>query len=88
MSGRRLIVPLSSHQSYERVHETWLVYIAILVVSAGFMVYGLWKLIHELHLGYIHIVTGVLSFTSSVLRDTLVECDAIPRTSSGCGTRK
>jgi len=82
MSGRRLIVPLSSHQSYERVHETWLVYIAILVVSAGFMAYGLWKLVHELHLGYVHVVTGVLSFASSVLRDTLVECDAIPRTSS------
>ena len=63
--------------TYERVHKTWLAYIAILVVSAGFMVYGLWELIHELHLGYIHIVTGVLSFASNVLLDTLVGCDAI-----------
>jgi hypothetical protein len=77
VSGRRLTVPLSSHESYERVHKTWLAYIGILVLSAGFMIYGLWEFIRELHLGYIHIVTGVLSFASNVLLDTLIGCDAI-----------
>jgi hypothetical protein len=76
-SGRRLTVPLTTQESYDRIHKTWLLYIGILVVSAGFMVYGLFEFIRELHLGYISVVTGVLSFAANVLLDTLVGCDAI-----------
>jgi hypothetical protein len=76
-SGRRLTVPLSTQESYDRIHKTWLLYIGILVVSAGFMVYGLFDFIKELHLGYIHIVTSVLAFASNILLDTLVGADAI-----------
>lgn len=76
-SGRRLTVPLSTEESYARIHKTWLAYIAILVVSAGFMVYGLFDFIRELHLGYISVVTSVLSFAANVLLDTLIGADAI-----------
>jgi len=76
-SGRRLTVPLSTEESYARIHKTWLLYIGILVVSAGFMVYGLFDFIKELHLGYISVVTSVLSFAANVLLDTLVGADAI-----------
>jgi len=77
VSGRRLTVPLSTQESYDRIHKTWLAYIGILVVSAGFMVYGLFDFIRELHLGYIHVVTSVLAFAANVLLDTLVGADAI-----------
>ena len=77
ISGRRLTVPLTTQESYDRIHKTWLAYIGILVVSAGFMVYGLYDFIHELHLGMIHVVTSVLSFAANVLLDTLVGADAI-----------
>ncbi len=50
-SGRRLTVPLSMQESTERIHKSWLAYIAILVVSAGFMVYGLYTFVTALHLG-------------------------------------
>jgi hypothetical protein len=76
-SGRRLTVPLSTQESYDRIHKTWLLYIGILVISAAFMVYGLFDFIKELHLGYIHVVTSVLSFAANVLLDTLVGADAI-----------
>src|SRR5205807_616476 len=38
ISGRRLTVPLTTQESYDRIHKTWLAYIGILVLSAGFMV--------------------------------------------------
>jgi hypothetical protein len=76
-SGRRLTVPLTTQESYDRIHKTWLLYIGILVISAGFMVYGLFDFIKELHLGYIHVVTSVLAFAANVLLDTLVGADAI-----------
>ena len=77
VSGRRLTVPLTSEESYHRIHKTWLAYIGILVVSAGFMVYGLSDFIHALHLGKVRVITGVLSFVSNVLLDTLIGTDAI-----------
>ena len=77
ISGRRLTVPLTMQESYDRIHKTWLAYIGILVVSAGFMVYGLIDFIEQLHFGKVRVVTGVLSFVSNVLLDTLVGTDAI-----------
>jgi len=47
------------------------------VISAVFMVYGLFDFIRELHLGYISVVTSVLAFAANVLLDTLVGADAI-----------
>ena len=34
ISGRRLTVPLSTQESHDRIHKSWLAYIGILVVSA------------------------------------------------------
>jgi hypothetical protein len=77
VSGRRLTVPLSAIESHHRIHRSWLAYIGILVVSAGFMIYGLYDFISELHLGAVRVVTGVLAFVSNVLLDTLIGTDAI-----------
>jgi hypothetical protein len=77
LSGRRLTVPLSNEVAEVLIHKNWLYYIGILVVSAGFMVYGLHDVIAELHLGWVRVVTGVLSVVSNVLLDTLVGTDAI-----------
>ncbi len=77
VSGRRLTVPLSTQESSDRIHRTWLAYIGIMVVSACFMVYGLAQFVDELHLGMVRVVTGVLAFVSNVLLDTLVGTDAI-----------
>jgi hypothetical protein len=76
-SGRRLTVPLSMAESTQRIHKSWLAYIGILVISAGFMVYGLYTFVTELHLGVVRIVTSVLAFVSNVLLDTLIGTDAI-----------
>jgi hypothetical protein len=77
ISGRRLTEPLSAAESARRIHRSWMAYIAILVVSALFMVYGLSDFIRELNLGMVVVVTGVLAFVSNVLLDTLVGTDAI-----------
>jgi hypothetical protein len=77
ISGRRLTVPLSTQESHDRIHKSWLAYIGILVVSAGFTVYGLYDFITEMHLGAVRVVTGVLAFVSNVLLDTLIGTDAI-----------
>jgi len=77
VSGRRLTVPLSTQESHDRIHKSWLAYIGILVVSAGFMVYGLYDFITQLHWGAVRVVTGILAFVSNVLLDTLVGTDAI-----------
>lgn len=77
ISGRRLTVPLSTQESHDRIHKSWLAYISILVVSAGFTVYGLYDFITQMHLGAVRVVTGVLAFVSNVLLDTLIGTDAI-----------
>jgi hypothetical protein len=77
LSGRRLTVPLTAQESHDRIHKSWLAYIGILIVSAGFMVYGLADFISQLHLGAVRVVTGVLAFVANVLLDTLVGTDAI-----------
>jgi hypothetical protein len=77
MSGRRLTVPLTTQESHDRIHKSWLAYIGILVVSAVFVVYGLYDFVHELHLGAVRVVTGVLAFVANVLLDTLIGTDAI-----------
>jgi hypothetical protein len=77
ISGRRLTVPLTAQESHDRIHRSWLAYIGILVVSAVFMVYGLYDFITELHLGAVRVVTGVLAFVANVLLDTLIMTDAI-----------
>jgi hypothetical protein len=77
ISGRRLTVPLSAQESHDRIHKSWLAYIGILVVSAVFVVYGLYEFVHQLHLGAVRVVTGVLAFVANVLLDTLIGTDAI-----------
>jgi hypothetical protein len=77
LSGRRLTVPLSAAESHHRIHKSWLAYIGILVVSAVFMVYGLTDFVTELRMGAVRVVTGILTFVSSVLLGTLVGTDAI-----------
>jgi hypothetical protein len=77
MSGRRLTVPLSAQESHDRIHKSWLLYIAILVLSAGFMMYGLYDFISQMHWGAVRVVTGILTVVSNVLLDTLIGTDAI-----------
>jgi hypothetical protein len=77
ISGRKLTVPLTTQESSDRIHKSWLAYIGILVVSAGFMVYGLADFVAELHLGKVRVVTSVMAVASNVLLDTLVGTDAI-----------
>jgi hypothetical protein len=76
-SGRKLTVPLTMQEANARIHKNWLAYIGILVVSAGFVVYGLYTFITMLHLGVVRIITSVLAVVSNVLLDTLVGTDAI-----------
>jgi hypothetical protein len=77
ISGRRMTVPLTNEDAQHRIHRTWLAYIAMLVVSAVFMVYGLTDFIRALHLGPWRVVSSVLTIVSNVLLDTLVGTDAI-----------
>ncbi|MBX3157000.1 MAG: hypothetical protein KF773_13580 [Deltaproteobacteria bacterium] len=77
ISGRRLTVPLTADESAHRIKRSWTAYISILVVSAGFMIYGLYAFVSQLHLGYVRVITGVLAFVSNVLLDTLIGTDAI-----------
>jgi magnesium-transporting ATPase (P-type) len=77
VSGRQLTVPLSAQESHDRIHKRWLAYIGILVVSALFMVYGLYDFVTQIHLGPVRVVTGILAFVSNVLLDTLIGTDAI-----------
>jgi hypothetical protein len=77
VSGRRLTVPLTTQESHDRIHRSWLAYIGILVVSAVFMIYGLYDFVTALHLGPVRVVTGVLAFVANVLLDTLIGTDAI-----------
>lgn len=76
-AGRRLTVPLTMQESHDRIHQSWLWYIGILVISAGFMVYGLADFISQMHLGAIRVVTSLLTVVSNVLLDTLIGTDAI-----------
>jgi len=51
--------------------------VLIVLAAAGFMVYGLYDFITQLHMGPVRVVTGVLAFISNVLLDTLIGTDAI-----------
>jgi hypothetical protein len=77
ISGRRLTVPLTTQESQDRIHKTWLAYIAILAVSASFVVYGLYEFIGLVQMGSVRVITGVLAVISNVLLDTLIGTDAI-----------
>jgi hypothetical protein len=77
ISGHRLTVPLTNEESYARVHKTWLVYIGMIVVSAGFMFYGLYDFIHQMNYGLVRVATSILAIASNVLLDTLIGTDAI-----------
>ncbi len=77
LAGRRLTMPLTTSESHHRVHRSWLWYIVILVVSAGFTVYGLADFISQLNLGPVRVVTSVMAFVSHVLLNTLIGTDAI-----------
>jgi hypothetical protein len=76
-AGRKFTVPMTNEDANHRIHSSWLAYIGIIVVSAGFMVYGVADFIHEMQLGTWSVVSGVLTVTSNVLLDTLVGTDAI-----------
>jgi len=77
VSGKKLTVPLTEQESHDRIHKAWLWYIGILVISAGFMVYGLSDFISQMHLGAVRVVTTLLTVVSNVLLDTLIGTDAI-----------
>ncbi|MCX5746024.1 MAG: hypothetical protein NT062_26395 [Proteobacteria bacterium] len=77
ISGRRLTVPLTADESARRIAKTWMAYILIMVTGAVFMVYGLYDFITQLNLGFVRVVTGVLSLISNILLDTLIGTDAI-----------
>jgi hypothetical protein len=77
INGRKLTVPLSTAESHARIHKAWLMYIGMIVVSAGFMMYGLYDFIQQLHFGVVRVITGVLALVSNVLLDTLIGTDAI-----------
>jgi hypothetical protein len=76
-AGRRLTVPMTTDDANHRIHKSWLAYIGIIVVSAGFMVYGVADFIHEMQLGAWSVVSGILTVVSNVLLDTLIGTDAI-----------
>jgi hypothetical protein len=76
-AGRRLTVPLSTQESHDRIHKNWLLYIGIIVVSAGFMMYGLYDFVRQMHWGAVRIATGIMTLISNVLLDTLIGTDAI-----------
>ena len=76
-AGRRLTVPLSTQESHDRIHKNWLLYIGIIVVSAAFMMYGLYDFVRQMHWGAVRIVTGIMTLISNVLLDTLIGTDAI-----------
>jgi hypothetical protein len=76
-AGHRLTKPLTREESYDRIHKTWLWYIAIIVASLGFMAYGFYEFVHELNLGFVRVVESLLTIVSNVLLDTLIGTDAI-----------
>jgi hypothetical protein len=76
-AGRRFTVPMTNEEANHRIHSSWLAYIGIIVVSAGFMVYGVADFIKEMQLGTWSVISGVLTVASNVLLDTLVGTDAI-----------
>jgi hypothetical protein len=76
-AGRKFTVPMTNDDANHRIHKSWLAYIGIIVVSAGFMVYGVADFIHEMQLGAWSVVSGILTVVSNVLLDTLVGTDAI-----------
>ncbi|HET9623202.1 MAG TPA: hypothetical protein VFP84_17635, partial [Kofleriaceae bacterium] len=77
VSGRRLTVPLPAEESHHRIHKSWLLYIGMIVLSAGFMMYGLYDFVRQMHWGAVRIATGIMTLVSNVLLDTLVGTDAI-----------
>jgi hypothetical protein len=76
-AGRTFTTPMTNEDANHRIHSSWLAYIGIIVVSAGFMVYGVADFIHEMQLGTWSVVSGILTVASNVLLDTLVGTDAI-----------
>jgi hypothetical protein len=77
INGRKLTVPLTTEESHHRIHKAWLIYIGMIVVSAGFMMYGLYDFISQIHFGIVRVITGILATISNVLLDTLIGTDAI-----------
>lgn len=76
-SGRRLTIPLTTAESHHRIHRAWIAYIGIMLISAGFMLIGLYDFITQIHLEFVRIISGVLSFIGNVLVLTLIGTDAI-----------
>jgi hypothetical protein len=77
INGRKLTVPLTTEESHQRIHKAWLIYIGMIVVSAGFMMYGLYDFLTQIHFGVVRVITGILATVSNVLLDTLIGTDAI-----------
>lgn len=76
-SGRRLTMPLSREESRQRIHTSWMSYIALLLLAAGMMLFGVYEFVTELRLDRLTIVSSVLSFAGNVLVMTLIGTDAI-----------
>ena len=77
LSGRRLTMPLSRGEARTRIHRYWLAYIALLVLSAGTMVAGVFDFVRKLDFGFFTVGTTVLSFMANVLVLTLIGTDTI-----------
>ncbi|MBL4635744.1 MAG: hypothetical protein JKY56_17920 [Kofleriaceae bacterium] len=77
LAGRRLIEPLSLEEARHRIQRSWKAYSAIMMVSAGFMVFGLHDFVSQMHLSNLRIVSSILAFISGVLLLTLIGTDGI-----------
>jgi hypothetical protein len=77
LAGRRLTVLLPREDARHRVHRYWLLYIGLLLLSAGIMIAGAFDFVRTLSFTYTTIFTSILSFAANVLTLTLIGTDAI-----------
>lgn len=77
VAGRRLTEPLELDEASRRIQRSWKAYMGIMMVSAGFMIFGLHDFISQLNLSNLRIVSSVLAFISGVLLLTLIGTDGI-----------
>jgi len=77
LSGSRLAQPLPRDEARKRIHGYWKGYIAILVLSAGVMIAGVFDFVRSLDYSVVSVFTTILAFASNVLLLTLIGTDAI-----------
>lgn len=77
VSGTKLAQPLSRDEARHRIHRYWKAYIAILVISMGVMVAGVFDFVTKLDFSVVSVFTTILAFASNVLVLTLIGTDTI-----------